>query len=112
MNRVIKFRVWDNALKLFINNIGMKANNVLCDGTEQRFQVMQFTGLHDKNGKEIYEGDVIMRTDEKATIFYNQPMASFDFENEGGDCEPMVLTDGWHPEAHLVIGNIHQTPTT
>lgn len=34
------------------------------------------------------------------------------FENEGGDCEPMVLTDGWHPEAHLVISNIHQTPTT
>jgi len=56
--REIKFRAWDNELKCWIGNLGMKSNNVLCSGNEKRISVMQYTGLKDKNNKEIYEGDV------------------------------------------------------
>lgn len=59
MNREIKFRVWDIELHMWINNIEMGKNNTLCEGTEKRFAVMQYIGLKDKNGNEIYEGDIL-----------------------------------------------------
>jgi len=63
MSREIKFRVWCNYHKdwekdeILLNTNGL----VLHDGrpAPKDHVVMQFTGLLDKNGKEIYEGDII-----------------------------------------------------
>lgn len=64
--REIKFRAWDNDKKsMFIPHINASFNTGLHDlniifekfGTEYSF--MQYSGLKDKNGKEIFEGDVI-----------------------------------------------------
>ena len=61
MNRQIKFRVWDKR-----ENKGMYTQNMLYDAQLHHFwqdfvdypgyELMQYTGLTDKNGKEIYEG--------------------------------------------------------
>jgi hypothetical protein len=61
MNREIKFRVWDQHKKCFVNVSDFQFRK---DGTVDYFghkiTFQQFTGLLDKNGKEIYEGDILI----------------------------------------------------
>lgn len=73
--------------------------------------VGQFTGLHDKNGEEIYEGDILalQETDNKVThcpVSMNcKGYWSIDFGINYGVC--LGLVDKKRVE---VIGNIHDNP--
>lgn len=53
--REIKFRAINGRGEMVFWNL----TNSDCDKFGSLLNIMQFTGLHDKNGKEIYEGDIL-----------------------------------------------------
>ena len=67
--REIKFRAWskiEGKMKYYdrdCSSPNMTLNGVLIDGyssnVSYQYELMQYTGLKDKNGKEIYEGDIV-----------------------------------------------------
>ncbi|MDE2104288.1 MAG: hypothetical protein KGL39_44030 [Patescibacteria group bacterium] len=114
MDGSIKFRAWDKVQHemsdpfdlleamsrpkgISVNDIGRAASHLV---------FMRYTGLHDRNGKEIYEGDIIGRYHEWAT----KPV-----EFKEVKWHLSLNHNGWNigsgkPMSYEVLGNIYESP--
>ena len=87
MSRQLKFRAWDKDYKEMLDNIiiyqgEVYKNTMPVAVSPLNAELMQYTGLKDKNGKEIYEGDVVKYKfafyRDISKVEFNQDIAAFD----------------------------------
>lgn len=118
MNREIKFRAWLPQYKQMITELfGLRSDGETSFNTEAI--LMQFTRLHDKNGVEIYEGDILKwkcsKSGDKKEMFYtvviewggdmahSYSLTIYDKGEKWGTSKSY-----WNANDREVIGNIHQ----
>ena len=101
----VKFRAWDG-LRMTTSGIMFNTTNGEIF-TAQNMPFMQFTGLSDKQGKEMYEGDVV-----KFLYYRKETIAPIIWGIDGW----WASLPGWFKDLYWVadkcevIGNIYQNP--
>lgn len=121
MNREIKFRAWvlsdkemwnvetlyieDEYVKLFRDSIYGETKSLSNNHTE----LMQFTGLSDKNGKEIYEGDIVNFDRDRFSDGLLGVISFYESAFRVNKHIPIFNLCN-HDENTEVIGNIYQNP--
>lgn len=103
--REIKFRAWSPSLGKWRSDWSISSYEPILDLNAERIDadliLEQYTGLHDKAGREIYEGDVIRGDDFTTVVVWHSRACGF---------EPLIEAGAiWWSDPE-VVGNIHENP--
>lgn len=120
-----KYRAWDKEFKEMVQVDALVFDEQIIKATYKNgnvvkeelknYVLMQSTGLVDKTGKEIFEGDILsIETDEEnvmVSVFWDDKYALFMFESKKYN-ETEVLAELFEDNAYSfeIIGNVHANP--
>lgn len=125
---IAKYRAWDSANKeMFKDTFAITENGQVVVVEQEsvasspdyvfvyHLVIMQSTGLKDKNGKEIFEGDILAcKTDDEVinlNIFWDEERALFMFESKKyNEQEPLAELVENNTYPFEIIGNIYENP--
>lgn len=104
--REIKFRAWDGIDMEYFHDLYWFEENQVRSSNDYKYKIMQFIGVRDKNGKEIYEGDILQFDQTSVKVFRRVVTfheGCFGYRDlTGAWCSPIKGIE-WE-----VIGNIHE----
>jgi uncharacterized phage protein (TIGR01671 family) len=120
MSREIKFRAWHKKTERFQSGFHLTSDgkiNFACLVDNEDYILSQFTGLKDKNGKEIFENDIIVLSHPcwsvKCIVKYDNQLACYvleSFEKIDKGVRKSFLHIYQEDLNYKVIGNIYQNP--
>lgn len=121
MSRVLKFRAWDKENEEYINGydvllrydgFALSRYALVTFDTDMPVNVIieQYTGLRDKNCKEIYEGDILETCCGKAEVYFDNELLMYKIEVRHGGTMPLVSKKSKRHFDYEIIGNIHENP--
>jgi len=107
--REIKFRAWDKN----VNKMVVTDNSLYFMWIKEgvAIELMQFTGLKDKNGKDIYEGDIVKYKDNFGYLKVVEIVWRYHEMANSGWFDTVIMAGPLElPKCCEVIGNIYENP--
>ena len=137
----VKFRIWDSELETWIDNVylnlegkvcyadevlgsvGAFPEYIVCEEVNESHEVNLSTGLQDRNGKEIYEGDIVKAIPKVKDVPQRELIGTVEWYSGGfnlvhtyrdgrGKKHKAISPLQWIAEWYEleVMGNVHENP--